>query len=309
MPAALVLALGTLPGWADPGGWGHSAAPSATDLDTLLALRNAEEVTLSAELNEARAQMSLAHQRIVARGRWYVHLAHAGLLPASGGFDAFIDHLVRIDRTRRAIVRDLAAEAALAKKIGDAEQRRTHLLAERASLEAQRDEQRVTRAALQQDAERRAAFARAFEASTRPESVTVYGTDYAVTADRSVGFRSLKGRLPFPVAGRAEVTDVRRASGPGLELQVPPGSIVRSVAPGRVAFADRYDDYGLTLILDHGDHYFSLYANMGTVDVALGEAVGQAARLGSVGSNAGARLYFELRHHAATIDPRPWLGL
>ena len=312
LPAAFVFALGTLPVSAEPSRWGRpggTAAPSPIDVDRLLAANTAEDLSLAARLSEARTQMNSTYHRIVARGRWYYRLAHAGWLPIGGGFDALVDHLVRVDRTRRALARDLAAETVLATQVQDGESRHLRLASERAALEAQRDSQRQTRAALQQDTERKAAFARAFETSARPESVTIYGTDYAVAADTPGRFRFMKGRLPFPVAGRAEVTDVGRAGGPGLRLHVPSGSIVRSVAAGRVAFADQYDDYGLTLILDHGDHYFSLYANMGTVDVTLGESVGQAARLGSVSTTAEAHLYFELHHNATTIDPRPWLGL
>ena len=71
--------------------------------------------------------------------------------------------------------------------------------------------------------------------------------------DRRSGFRSLMGRLPFPIAGRAEVRKVSRrgAGGPGVELTALDGAPVRSVAAGRVAFADTYADYGLTVIVDH----------------------------------------------------------
>src|SRR6185436_7538907 len=98
--------------------------------------------------------------------------------------------------------------------------------------------------------------------------------------DPHLGFRSLKGRLPFPVAGRAEVNRVNRGGGPAVELVAPSGSVVRSVAAGRVSFADRYDDYGLTVILDHGDHYYSIYGSLGAADVRVGDGISAGARLG-----------------------------
>jgi septal ring factor EnvC (AmiA/AmiB activator) len=92
-----------------------------------------------------------------------------------------------------------------------------------------------------------------------------------------------------------------------------PGATARSVAAGRVAFADVYDDYGLTVILDHGDSYYSVYGGLGRVDVRVGESAPENARLGTLGSgNDGklpAVLYFEIRRRADTIDPGPWLGL
>ncbi len=75
-----------------------------------------------------------------------------------------------------------------------------------------------------------------------------------------------------------------RGGGPGVELAAPSGTVVRSVAAGRVAFADRQDEYGLTVILDHGDRYFSLYGDLGSVDVHVGDTVAAGARIGTVGS-------------------------
>ena len=103
----------------------------------------------------------------------------------------------------------------------------------------------------------------------------------------------------------------RGAGGPGLELDAIPGATARSVAPGRVAFADSYEGYGLTVILDHGDHYYSVYSNLGSAEVRAGESVSSGGRIGVVGAGngRGAALYFEIRHNAATLDPSPWLGL
>ena len=65
------------------------------------------------------------------------------------------------------------------------------------------------------------------------------------------------------------------------------------------------------MLIDHGEHYYSLYGSLGSSDVHPGDAVGSGARIGTVGSVDGStpRLYFELRHNAATLDPGPWLGL
>ncbi len=65
------------------------------------------------------------------------------------------------------------------------------------------------------------------------------------------------------------------------------GTVVRSVAAGRVAFADRQDEYGLTVILDHGDHYYSLYGSLGSSDVHAGDTIAAGARVGTVGSIDG----------------------
>jgi murein DD-endopeptidase MepM/ murein hydrolase activator NlpD len=307
---ALVLALGAIPAGADPG-TGAPMAGAQTDLERMLSRAEAEEQKLAAELDESRPKLDLVRHRVVARGRAYYRLVRAGLLPAGGGFDALVDYAAHVERTRLALERDVAAEAALVKRIAEIEGLLGRLRVEREPLVVQREALRRARMALAEADERRAAFVRAFETSVRPDAVAVYGTDLGPAPDAAGGFRSLKGRLPFPIAGRAEVRRVNRGGGPGAELAATSGSVVRSVAAGRVAFADRYDDYGLTVILDHGDHYYSLYASLGSADVHIGDTIASGARLGTVGSVDGTppHLYFEIRHNASTLDPGPWLGL
>jgi septal ring factor EnvC (AmiA/AmiB activator) len=307
----MVLALGALPAGADPGGAAASSAVAQTDIERMLARSEAEQQKLAAELEEARPRLELMRRRIIGRGRAYYRLVRAGLLPAGGGFDALVDHAAHVERTRLALERDVASEASIGKRITEIENRLARLHAEQEPLVVQREALRRARMALQEAEERRSAFTRAFETSVRPDAVAVYGTDLGPAPDAEGGFRSLKGRLPFPIAGRAEVRRVNRGGGPGAELAAASGSVVRSVAAGRVSFADRYDDYGLTVILDHGDHYYSLYASLGSADVHIGDAITSGARLGTVGSVDGTppHLYFEIRHNAATLDPGPWLGL
>lgn len=290
------------------------SAIAPNDLDRLLARAEAEEQGLKAELAEIGPKLEINRRRMVARGRAYYRLIRVGLLPAGAGFDALVDHAAHVERTRLALERDVAAEVQLTKRSAEIEARVTRLRAERAPLVVQREAMNRARLALQETDERRAAFSRAFETSVRPDAVAIYGADPGPLDDGArPGFRALRGRLPFPIAGRAEVRRVNRpgAGGPGIELSAAPGTAVRSVAAGRVAFADRYEDYGLTAILDHGDHYYSIYANLATAEVKTGDTLLSGARIGLVGGSGGqgTALYFEIRRNAATIDPGPWLGL
>jgi murein DD-endopeptidase MepM/ murein hydrolase activator NlpD len=314
--ASLALfALGALPeapaGAQTSSGAALAAASSVADIERLLARVEAEEKLISNELEETRPRLEMLKRRVVLRGRAYYRMVRAGLLPAGGGFDALVDHAAHVERTRRALDRDVTAETGLTKRIGDLESRLARVRADKGPLEVQREALRRARAALAEAEERRAAFARAFETSVRPSQVAVYGTDFGPAPDPQAGFRSLRGRLPFPIAGRAEVNRVNRSGGPAVEMVAPSGTVVRSVAAGRVSFADRYDDYGLTVIVDHGDHYYSVYGSLGSTDVHVGDSVGSGVRIGTVGSIDGTppRLYFELRHKGSTLDPAPWLGL
>lgn len=290
-----------------------SLALGDNDLDRLIAKLDAEEKALRAELDAAGPELEVLRRRMVARGRAYYRVMRTGFLPVGGGFDALVDHAARVERTRRALERDIAREVELNRRGAELADRLIRLSAERAPLEIQREAMNRARNALAQEEERRAAFARAFETSVRPDHLAIYGAGVGpVDPDSRAGFRALRGRLPFPIAGRAEVRKVmRRSTGsPGLELVAAAGAPVRSVAAGRVAFADTYADYGLTVILDHGDRYYSLYATLGAIDVRAGDQVAGGARVGTVGvAPDDAKLYFELRKGAETIEPGDWFGL
>jgi septal ring factor EnvC (AmiA/AmiB activator) len=81
-----------------------------------------------------------------------------------------------------------------------------------------------------------------------------------------VDFSSLKGKLKLPVRG--EVTNrfgTNRAdsgiSWKGLFIRANEGAEVKSVATGRVVFADWLRGFGNLVIVDHGSGYMSLYGN------------------------------------------------
>jgi septal ring factor EnvC (AmiA/AmiB activator) len=283
------------------------------DFDRLLADMDAEHARVRKELDAIGPELDVVRLRTVARGRAYYRKVRAGLLPIGGGFDALVDHAARVERTRKALERDLALEASLGKRERELSARLSRLEAERAPLEVQREAMQRARAALVEADERRRAFERAFDSSSRPgDYLAVYGAEAGPTdVDARLGFAALKGRLPFPVAGRAEVRRVKRAASPALELGTGPSAAVRSVAAGRVVFADRYDEYGLTVILDHGDAYFSIYASLGATDAKVGDRVAAGARLGAAGDDGKGRgvVYFELRNGGSAVDPAPWLGL
>jgi septal ring factor EnvC (AmiA/AmiB activator) len=308
---ATVLIFGAIPAAAQTPAPSAQAAASVAELEHDLARAESDEHNLGADLDDARVRLETTRRRILARGRAYYKLVRAGLLPAGGGFDALVDHAARVERARLSLDRDIAAEAGQVKHIAEVEEKLVRVRADKVPLALQREALTRARHVLQEADERRAAFARAFETSVRPEAVAVYGTDMGPAQDPASGFRSLRGRLPFPIAGRAEVERVHDKGGQAFEFLAPIGTAVRSVATGRVAFTDRQDEYGLTVIVDHGERYYSLYASLGSADVRVGDSVPSGARIGTVGNADGRRprLYFEIRHNAAIVDPGPWLGL
>jgi murein hydrolase activator len=271
------------------------------------------------DLRSARiaSEVSILERRSTARARAYVRLARAGLLPVAGGLDALLQHAMKIEAARRAIATDMGALKTMQKERLELSQSRELLSSRRALVSAQRDAFAQAQSIMDEAEDRKRAFERAFATSAAAESghVAVYGAGITVHEDEpagSSGFAALKGRLTLPVPGRTEIRAARResASGPGLELRAVKGAAVRSVYSGRVAFSSKYGDYGRIVIVDHGDRYFTVYGNLGTVDLKVGDELTTGGRIGTVGDDSGApMLYFEVRHGSETMDPRPWLGL
>lgn len=244
----------------------------------------------------------LVRARVVARGRAYYRLTRG--LP-SGDFFAYA---TLVERTRRSLLHDLKKAETLAQERSRAEGRLREVREARKALAVTEE----TRKALLAQTEREQAFDLAFSSGSLSKAHTaVYG---ALTPHGFGGesFSVLKGELPFPVPGRAEVEVVRRAfaEGPGLVLRTAIGTPARSVYQGRVAFADHYADYGNTVIIDHGENYFTVTAGLSTIDARVGEEVLAGARLGIAGIAQGrAEIYIEVRRGRDTLSPGEWFGI
>lgn len=97
----------------------------------------------------------------------------------------------------------------------------------------------------------------------------------------------------------------------GVDISVPVGTVVKSVAKGRVEYtSDSYASYGQIVILNHGDSYYTLYAHLSDISVSVGQEVsaGQTiGRSGETGSLKGPILHFEVRKGGTALDPEDWL--
>jgi murein DD-endopeptidase MepM/ murein hydrolase activator NlpD len=286
VPTALSILASTLAltvvGHAAPGGTSPSTDPALAlaAIDRRLADLDVEQQTDRSELGRVGEQLAVRHARVLARGRAFYRLTRAGLLPIGGGFGSLVTHAMRVERIRRVLASEIDEEAAQA---------------------AAQDEQR-----------RQAAFEKAFETSTGAGGGYVAVTGALSPDTPAGGFATARGRLLLPLVGRAEINPARRegTEGAGLELRAAAGSPVRAVFAGRVIFADRYGPYGRLVILDHGDHYYTVSGNLDEIDVKIGQDVGAGERIGTVGDDGrGAMLYFEVRHGSRTIPPKEWLGI
>ena len=96
----------------------------------------------------------------------------------------------------------------------------------------------------------------------------------------------------------------------GIEIDAGEGNPVQAVYQGRVAFADWFQNYGLVVIVNHGNDFFTIYGHLDTVAVRTGEWVDGGSEVGTVGetgSLSGPSLYFEVRKGSEPLDPADWL--
>jgi septal ring factor EnvC (AmiA/AmiB activator) len=132
------------------------------------------------------------------------------------------------------------------------------------------------------------------------------------------GFAEQKGRLPWPVEGRVEMTFGRKVdpesgmvmTSKGVDIRAKASAPIRSVFGGRVAFADRFEGFGQMMIVDHGGGFYTIYAHLESFAARKGHAVNAHQVIGYVGdsgSTKGSYLYFEIRQGPQPVDPLLWL--
>ncbi len=129
-------------------------------------------------------------------------------------------------------------------------------------------------------------------------------------------FSRLKGRLPFPVVGGRVVSVFGKGfdlqSGlhvfkKGVDIVAQKSQSVRSISGGKIAYSGELPNYGRVVIVDHGDHYYSLFGHLGTITkksaewVAAGESIGQT-------DSSGTPLYFEIRSRNVAVNPLQWVA-
>ncbi len=285
--------------------------PPASAADARLAEAQSEQVRLQTEVEALAEERAQSEESLRGRARALYRLRRTGMLPVAGGFDALLGHLSRVERLERAVARDVRSTRFL-------RQREESLRAELSLVDGRiaeaRREVELAHARAAQEAAMTSAFAGAFDSralpalpvAPLPSLASLPSGSFRVHGEPTSGFAALRGRLPMPIRGGGAMREASREDGRGLELFSPSGSPVVSVADGRVAFVGRHGSLGRTVVLDHGDGHYTLYAGLAESGLAVGEWVGQGAQLGALGADP---LYFEVRRGTRSEDTRSWIGL
>lgn len=96
----------------------------------------------------------------------------------------------------------------------------------------------------------------------------------------------------------------------GIDIAADPGTPVRAPAPGTVVFAGRHGEYGLAVIVDHGQEIRSLYGHLSKIHVRAGQALERGAELGlsgNTGRSSGPHLHYEVLVKGRPVNPRAFL--
>jgi len=232
----------------------------------------------------------------------------------------FVSTLARNDNARVAAFRRdldaLAAEkAALEQRTKESIELRGRLQSARRRLDQQRARKTALLTSLVERKETNAAYVEELSQAERRLQRMLDGMPGAEDVAMPMG--AFRGSLPWPLAGRVLAGFGRRKHPRfdtytihnGLEIEAAPGTQVRAVHEGTVAYADRFRGYGLLVIVDHGGKHHSLYAQLGEVAVVQGQAVAAGEVLGTTGEGGGdgPGLYFEMRYQGRAEDPADWL--
>ena len=92
----------------------------------------------------------------------------------------------------------------------------------------------------------------------------------------------------------------------GIRIAAGEGTPVQAAADGVVIFSAQLKDYGETIIIQHEDHYATVYAHLG-IRTVRGEVKikkgGRIAFIGKAAAKAEASLHFEIRHNNKARNP------
>ena len=130
-------------------------------------------------------------------------------------------------------------------------------------------------------------------------------------------FFEKKGQLSSPVDGKViqkygffshpkYKTQIRHK---GLFIATDTLAETKSIAKGKIVHLENSKGTGYTMVIDHADHYYSVYSYISEPSVKLHDEVVEGQVIAkSVQSHPffGEGLYFEMRHFSEPVDPIAW---
>ncbi|MCO4322197.1 murein hydrolase activator EnvC family protein [Aliidiomarina quisquiliarum] len=241
-----------------------------------------------------------------------------------GRFERLLEYYRHLNEARLSQLRNLHATELELVEV------QTNLAAQHTRLAQRRTEQERQRSRLQtqqNEQEQRVAALQAAQSSTSSELQAMLQNEQEMTellaaladvlraSDINLsGLANLRGKLPWPLSGQLRHRFGEQRSSQvnwrGIVINGTAEVPVRSIADGRVLFADWLRGFGLVIVLDHGEGFMSLYGYNQALMFDVGEAVRQGQIISLVGQSGGQSepgLYFEIRHRGDPVNPSTYL--
>ncbi|MCH6547097.1 MAG: peptidoglycan DD-metalloendopeptidase family protein [Gemmatimonadetes bacterium] len=131
------------------------------------------------------------------------------------------------------------------------------------------------------------------------------------------------GKLDWPIDGRLvyrfgqePLRDNTTIAREGIGIRAAAGTPVKAVRTGIVAQVGPFGTFGQIVILDHGGGYWTLYTQLSSIIVAVGDLANDGqiiARTGGANTDEGPHLGFQIRQllpnspRSVPLDPLNWL--
>lgn len=293
------------------------------------------------QLKDEYADMIRLAARFGGREQWWQVMVDAEGMTQAFRRWLLVEEYARNRKAQAERIEDTAES--LRREMESLERERQNLVAVERDLQSQRDEARRSarkmeslvsdfqsrelelRDQLAVEEARRAELGKAIErimAEARRDAERS-STGFAATPEGEViaaEFTANKGRLPWPVAEGVVVGRFGTHPHPslpgirierrGIDIATAANSTVSAIFSGRVSNVITIPGGGMVVMVDHGSHR-SVYANLGSVEVAqsenlrTGQAIGTVIDLGE-----GPRAHLEIWNAkgSAPLDPAQWIA-
>lgn len=97
----------------------------------------------------------------------------------------------------------------------------------------------------------------------------------------------------------------------GIDIARPTTRAVYAADNGVVTSAESHATYGNKVVINHNNGYETLYAHLASIDVTVGQTVGQGTTIGEMGStgrSTGIHLHFEVTNYGELVNPLSMVG-